>query len=480
MTKRMNRPYSRAERAAMEPLPERLCGVVREILRDPQLNEGVEALMDREREMASPAGAMLAGIFLHGPSRDHWERRLDEMWARDSMKNFGAREPVEEAIIGGGLHAATYSAVRRERGFPQPLVLERQERVGGTFAISREASFYLNSRNRPGPLGVPGGSEALNVLPASVVQPSDIGGQEYQTNSEMAFVIRTNLAMHARVMTGKVVKGFSLDRFMGLPCWRIFMKDDSVVKAWRLLVATGLGDSKRIEKVASPRILDFPAFMARMDRKFPMKDMGRVAVIGAGDSGRTAVEALCGQGPSTRWSTASLDRTTEIRWFNCGSKNRLDWESCNRSRYKGIGRLLPKVDGDTQARVLPVLEKAFSVVPGYRCVYVNKVPFDTVINCTGFDAGTSLPLLGTFATQPYPVNNRRVAKVFPIGAGLKGGSGFIIGPAAGLELDDFDAPINPFNVKENLVAIYRNVERTATLANHLGGASMRDVMTGDV
>lgn len=140
---------------------------------EPEASVGIEAMRARAGEFSSPLAATMAGIAVHGPSRREINGALDVMFAREELRGVGV---IDELIVGGGLHAAIYSAVRVGEGFAKPVVLEARDRAGGAFAFSEGPAFYLNSRNRPGPLGFPGESGALNVLPGAPFQPSDVSG----------------------------------------------------------------------------------------------------------------------------------------------------------------------------------------------------------------------------------------------------------------------------------------------------------------
>src|SRR5207248_8155169 len=105
-----------------------------------------------------------------------------------------------EVVIGGGFHAAVYAATRVLSGYPKPLVLERNRRVGGTFAMTSRPTFYLNSRNRPGTAGLAGDQGAsLNYLPGAPIPAANASIAEYQTNTDLAFAIRLVLAQFADV-----------------------------------------------------------------------------------------------------------------------------------------------------------------------------------------------------------------------------------------------------------------------------------------
>lgn len=417
----------------MEP-PRRVRDLLTEIRNRRDMNEGVRAMKERSGDFRSSLAATLTGVAIDRDARAHFDNGLDEMWEETTLPT-----QTEEIVIGSGLHAAVYCAVRVANGHPKPLVIE-QNRVGGIFAVSKGPTFYLNSRNRPGPLGTPGREEALNVLPGAPIQPADLSGDEYQRNSDLAFAIRATLAMYGRVVK-RTYSGYNSGG-------SVTFADGTRIVAKRLIKATGLGAP--LVTPRSERELTFPQFMARLDDPFPFRDMKRVAVIGAGDSGRTVIEALTGQGPSTRWSVASLDWVEKIDWLGIdvggGLINRENWEVCNRSRYKGIGRLLG-------TRVNGRVDRAVTVVPGYNSVLLDGVAYDYVIWCNGFKSFS--------ADDPmYIVNDRIVARQNASNPRV-----YYVGPAANLLLDNSDSPVTR-SIGESKDAIFR-VDRTASLAASL-------------
>src|SRR4051794_11996579 len=156
--------------------------------------------MQRAGEFPSPLHAQLAGIALDPAGRAAADQILDTFWAdetrqQDLLVNI---DDMREVIIGSGFHAATYAAIRVLSGHEKPLVLERSQRVGGTFAMTSHPTFSLTSRNRPGSAGLAGDQGAsLNRLPGALVQAANVSMAEYQTNTDMAFVIRLALAQFA-------------------------------------------------------------------------------------------------------------------------------------------------------------------------------------------------------------------------------------------------------------------------------------------
>lgn len=441
--------------------PDRVRTVLSEISADPIMNDGILAMMDRETEFHTALSAKLTGVFLNPAGRAHYEKALDEMWADTPIP----RE-VPEIVVGGGLHAAIYCAVRVHEGHPKPLVIEAKERVGGTFAVSHDASFFLNSRNRPGNLGIPGRDEALNVLPGAPVQPADLSGAEYQPNSALAFSIRSTLAMYARVLVGHEVKAADSTG--------VTLGTGKKIKTTRVIYATGLGSPNAPEGgIDGKYSMDYMQFLSHMDNTFPFKDIKRVAVVGAKDSGRTVIEALVGQGPSSRLSVASLDFVESIDWYGVAGSclTKQGWRENNRSRYQGIGRVLPsevdeygnpKEDG----RVNPINRKADVAGIGFDGAYIDGARYDLVIWATGFT-----PQLDVSDWSVYKAGRREVAR-------MAESSVFAIGPASQIK-DTREANV-PDTVPENAAAVFRYADRTAALAKHLPayGFAVQDVSEG--
>lgn len=418
--------------------PRRVREVLSAISGDSTLNVGIEALAPRVAEFETPLAAKLAGVALYPDARLRFDDALDEMWAEGTLP----RE-VPEIVIGAGLHAAIYCSVRVAQGFPKPLVIEARDRAGGTFAVSRRASFYLNSANRPGNLGTPGRAEALNYLPGAPVQPSDLSGDEYQPNSALAFSIRAALAMHARVVVGQ--------RVVAADSTGVKLESGRKIKAARVIYATGLGEPNGPAEADGKHLMNYMQFLARLDEQFPFRGVDRVAVVGAQDAGRTVIEALCGQGPASGMSVATLDWVRTIDWYgvpeSCAYKS--GWKQENRSRYQGIARLLPTEIGGTDARVTPIQRRAEESGVGFGGAYVDGARYDLVIYATGF---TGLPVEGMVE---YKQGGRTLARMAESGV-------FVVGPAA--QVNNAREAMIPNQVPENSVAVFRYADRTAAFA----------------
>jgi hypothetical protein len=339
-------------------------------------------------------------------------------------------------------------------------------RPGGSFAVSKRPAFYLNSRNRPGPLGLPLTKSALNFLPGAEIQPAHISEAEYQTNNDLAFIIRATLARYANVVTGRQVVGVERSAGGARP-YRLRFSNGDTCPASRVIIATGLGRPAAQDVFPGlrfgGRIASFEEFMAMFDTPFPLRGMGRVAVVGAGDGGKTVIEALTGQGPAATMSVAALDYPTQIDWWGIGAN-----ASCNnygaRSRYKGISALLPQ--GARRGRVTPKTP-ASAVMPGYECAFVDDTPYDHVIVALGYKPDNGLGLLQEGLGYAGGVEGGvdGFGSPRPIARLMADEQIYLIGPAANLTLSQVESAAAKIQFsRENAMAIFRYAPRTAELA----------------
>lgn len=449
----------------------RIGAMLSAIEKDSQANAGIKALMPRAAELGGKTTALLAGIAMDPMARRLWDEKLDAMWLQD-YERLAKLTAVPEVIVGGGLHAAIYSAVRSARGLTPPLIVE-ESRIGGIFGISGSPAFYLNSRNRPGPLSLPLQGGALNAVPGSPLQPSHISNSEYQRNSDLAFIIRTTVAMSADALIGKSVRSIDWSGNTEMPYVVTF--GNQQVMTSRIIIATGLGRPRDTGELYTPntenrdRVLSYPEFMARFNQPFPLRGLGRVAVVGAGDSGRTVIEALTGQGPSDHMSVAALDWPESIDWYGVGTESTCQsYEENQRSRYRRIARLLP--DPPRKGRIVP-RAKATQITCGFDCAYVDERPYDHVILCIGFERRARRIL------EPIGFNEFMPTQAFGrvVGTQRPGAEIYVVGPAAGLDVETLEAQsTRAFQIAdENRAAIFRYADRTAALAMALPGTKAK-------
>jgi hypothetical protein len=262
---------------------------------DRRMGAGIRACRGRGSDFHSELEMRLAGIAMVPEARALMERALTKHW--EGKQPFIGGVPYRafsdrECILGGGLYAAIYAACRVAAGHKPPIVLEQHaaDRVGGAFAVSLNPVFRLNSRNRPGPAGLPDQDKALNYIPGAVLQPSMITSEEYATNADMAWLIRLTLAQYAELYPNTEVKRLIPSENMSMDVGT----DYGTFNFKRVIDARGNG---RAPAGNGTTILNFEQLMQRMGKIFPLKGMRQVAVIGGGDSARCAVESLLGVAP---------------------------------------------------------------------------------------------------------------------------------------------------------------------------------------
>lgn len=416
------------------------------------------ALRRRRREFSDDLQIKLAAVGMVPEARCALDEGLERMWAKTARRSVNL--DYDEVIIGGGVHAAIYASARVQMGHRKPLVIERA-RIGGVFALSRQASFYLNSRNRPGAGGLPSENRALNYVPAAPIQMANLSSSEFQSNADMAFVVRCTIAKHAEVRLGKAVRAvnYSYDTGYGSPRPLVVeLEDGTPVFAGRVIDARGLGDP--FTPSGDERVIPFPEFLRRLDKPFPLEGMGRVAVVGGGDSGKVAIEALLGIGPSTGMSVPALDWLDQVDWYGRGLADTCEgWRNQERGRYQAIGSFLRPVDNGR--RRLRIFNETGNVQPGFEMVYVNSRPYDHVIIATGW----SRPVL---QGGPYDEGYSSIYGFAPqLARQVADAELYQVGPAADLPFDEFELEMSTARTPQNRVALFRLGARTAALASRL-------------
>lgn len=351
----------------IEPEPA-IAAILDEIQDRRKMGEGIRALMSRQGEFSSAYEMRLAGAAMVPAGRDALNDALTEMFASTDRNKLDNSD--RELVIGAGYSAAVYCAVRAAMGKPKPIVIDRSDPayIGGTFALSPNPVFRLNSGNRPGKGGIPGDQGAsLNFIPGAVIQPSMLSSEYYQTNADMALAIRLALAQFALVVPGVTatgVDGTTVTLDQGGEFSRTFR---------RVLDARGLGDP--ISPGNGTAILDFPQFVRKMGEPFPLRGLRNVAVIGGGDSGKCAVESLAGIAPGSM-GPAGLDYVQRIDWYDRNlPTTKEDWKATQRGRYSGICQLIDKRAFITQ--------RSATALPSLSGALVGGVEYDLVVQCTG-------------------------------------------------------------------------------------------------
>lgn len=423
-----------------------------------------QALMQRQSEFASLLQAQLTATALDPASRQLAEQLLDSDWS-DEARQQSALEfngPDREVIIGSGFHAAVYAAVRVRNGHPRPLVLESSHRAGGTFAMTSRATFFLNSRNRPGLAGLAGDQRAsLNYLPGAPIQAADLSMSEYQTNADMAFVIRLALAQSAEVVTSASVEAVT-DTGDGV---RIEIAGRPPVQGGRVIDARGLGVADQ-DVANGTTILTFAQFMQRMEGMWPLRGVRRVAVIGGGDSAKCVLESLLGIAPQPAMAAAGLDNVEAIDCYSQTLPTSCkQWRKRVRGRYLAIGsHLRPDRRG---MRRLTVINQRARPVALPDVALVGGVAYDLVVVCTGYRENYIDGLAPGSVTQYAVAGAGTIARQYeflPV---------FRVGPHARLPFTLQEREAGIADIRANEVAMFRTASKTAALAATLPAVTPR-------
>lgn len=422
----------------------------------PSVSAGMRAMKEREREFPSPAAAKLTGIALDPSGRDFADQFLDAYWSNEErQKSVLKGDPEREVIVGSGFHAAVYAATRVLSGYRKPLVLERNERVGGTFAMTTRPTFFLNSRNRPGHAGLAGDQGAsLNHLPGAPIQAANVSMAEFQTNTDMGFVIRLALAQFADVVTNAEVQYVCLEE-EGM---EVDVEGRATLPVGRVIDARGMGDPVDQTIANGTTIHTFRQFMRHMTSTWPLRGMRRVAVVGGGDAGKCAVESLLGLAPQPFMAAATLDRVDRIDWYAADLPTTCaEWRERIRGRYQRIGRYLrPDRYG---ARPLTVIPRTARPVAFPGAGLIDGRTYDVVILCTGDEEtvidGLELTPFGEYRTRAGANAVARQQADRPV---------FRIGPHARLPFTAQEREDGVADIPANRVAMFRTATKTAELA----------------
>lgn len=438
------------------------------------MSNGMRMIMARESEFPDRLSAQLTGIALDSNAREYADAFLTARFEAMARATFRART-AREVIIGSGFHAATYAATRVLAGFDAPIILESADRVGGTFAYGRPV-FYLNSRNRRGDPGLSGdGMANLNYLPGAPLQASNISTGEYQTNADMALIVRLALAqsgasINIRTKVTDVTKssdGFTIDTETD--------SGNRIFTATRIIDARGVGEAKYADMANGTTVLTFAQFMERMCGIWPLRNVRRAAVIGAGDSARCAVESLLGLAPQPSMAAAELDTVGRIDWYGAVPDTFESFCREERGRYKPIGRFL-RADTFGQKRLNVFRNRAFPTALPNGKALINGRAYDVVILAAGSDekliSGMGSAINGDYEnfTLPRVVREFRDNNTEPIATRYYNDSArsdvcrFRVGPHARLDFTRTEVDSGVSRIPNNRVAMFRLATKTATLA----------------
>jgi hypothetical protein len=272
---------------------------------------------------------------------------------------------------------------------------------------------------------------------------------EYQTNTDMAFVIRLALAQFADVVTNaKVVSVYSDG--VGV---EIEIADRATLLAGRVIDARGAGDPCDQDVANGTTILTFGQFMARMAAIWPLRAVRRVAVIGGGDSAKCAVESLLGIAPQPFMAAAALDSVDRIDWYSDQLPTTCEeWQRQIRGRYQAIGRYL------RPERLLKVLGRRARPVALPGMGLIDGRTYDLVVVCTG-NRETDIDGLdfGSFYEDAIAGSNVVAREHYNLPA-------FRVGPHARLPFTAQERADGVADIPENAASMFRTANKTAALA----------------
>lgn len=416
---------------------------------------GIRAMSQRAGEFSSPLQMRLAGAAATPESRRVIHEALTGYWREQELPT----EVPDELVIGAGFTAASYCAARVLAGYPRPVVIDQADaaHIGGTFAMSQNPAFYLNSEDRPGLNGYPFAGDALNVIPGALLQPCHVPGREYHDNSVLGWLIRLTLAQYARVVPGIKAVTWSAGAYP-----RVTLDDAAFMAfgARRIIDARGFGEPAA--KGDGERILTFPQLMAQADTPWPCRGMTRVAVIGGGKSALCAAEMILRLGPQAGLRTAALDGAPAVDLYGAGlPQTNLSWATSADGRYRRLGSHLPSEDQPRAYHDLTIYNDRAEAYRAGDEVLVAGRQYSHAVLCTGWRR----PMLGEdFTATNVSPSSTILGRQY--GPGL-----YAAGVAADIPWQDteyaLEIPVKP----ENQVAMWRLGGRTAQLAAHLGPVS---------
>jgi hypothetical protein len=437
------------------------------IRKTPIKNRLIGLMEARKDEFSTPWAATLAAIYMNPDAREYADRLLDEYWAGQVYGIYGF-PPVEDLVIGGGVHSAVYAACRAAMGEEPPVVIT--DRPGGSFAVGGgKPVFRLNSSSRPGMGGLPREAN-LNYIPGAVVQPNELESGDYPTNAAMRFLIRWTLAAYADVRLGTVAAyGSGYTNLVSLA-------NGTEITPARIVDARGKGYESAL---ALPdvrfHVETWWEFMERMARPFPFQGISSVAIIGGGagrgNAGNCAVESALNIFGS-HYSVPGLDWIRQVDWYNTNlPRTCQEWKATAPARYQMIGAKLPRaVDLSTpntpdltrqrRLRTFRVKEQPIDTPAGG---IVARRQYDLVVVCAGNTRTGNMRAVPSPSSWPVFTGSR--GSVVPVARKLPDREMYGIGTIAALpfmraEVDDPTVALIPDNVD----SMFRTLPYTAAFA----------------
>lgn len=346
-------------------------------------------------------------------------------------------------VVGSGPQAQIFVselAQAKPELVPSTAVIDKSTSVGGTFRNIDGMNFRLNSRTRPqtDERPVPGTTSNLNTLAPGVVTLPDMATEVYPAADTLGRAIRINHALNGnQVGLGLELVAVAPDtspESTQLPGKvSVVVRDaegiEFTIRTDSLVATSGVGEPKLSRFTTETRDLikelqkkrdageqtpvmsyaDFYKWMS--EKRFPLEGIKRVAVIGAGDSGRTAVGTLLGYEPRPDGSVIQVDTVEKLDWYGQTSNNDRAFIERTRLRYGQLALELPRRQNNLRASRV----ESFEVKPAnLSLVDDGKVRvsdtgnvYDLVVIATGFE-NNGQKWLEDKLKQPLLVDSERV------------------------------------------------------------------------
>ncbi len=343
----------------------------------------------------------LAGIVRVERGQALMNEAIDRLTERESdefkERILGGETHVHEIIIGSGPHAQVYVA---ERLFQDPdhpsLILEAGAHLGGQFAYETEV-HELNTKSGPESSdpseNIAGRSGNKNSLGRGALTDSDLHYDAYSAQDKLATAVRVNETLAGRALVNAEVSEVRRNPYAqedGKAEYIVTFVDPQTGKSYevttdRLIWAGGLGrETSSFRDEQSQQIVAEEADKHRngqeaqvhtlgsfqrqtIDRirrgELPFEGWGRVAVIGAGDSGSTVGEQLLGYGGNAGLTTRQETNIT-IDWIGLEQKDEQKFATSLRHRYTKMAGDVPPEGIDPEEyfhRINPIDGRALSL-----------------------------------------------------------------------------------------------------------------------
>lgn len=325
----------------------------------------------------------------------HFEDSSDAIW--NTLKK--QKIPYVPYMIFGSGASSTRLASTLFTAQPSspPLVVERDERAGGTFRWSRAPLWRLNSRNRLDNgvrLTTPGGNDSLNSLGVyAILQESNLSYQNYSDQTKEGDAIASTLSMSANTLLKTdpldVLTNNKVTRnFFGLPdstpgTFIVVLKKNAqtiLVAIDQGVRATGIGEEKdpfasgkdpkmsdailkeeraKIGLYKFPLVTSFKEFAQQWENpnfRDHVRSLCELAVLGEGDGGGVIIEAALGYGPDNEDPVVQRAQNVTINWVAQKATDKDSFCNKSRPRYSQLALEFPR-PGYNSSRIKPTSAK---------------------------------------------------------------------------------------------------------------------------